>query len=234
VRKLVVPVRSFTPLTPRTRLLAVDASARDFSFHAGQAVWLRRCEAAERRPYSIASAPADLADAGRLEFLVGLERGGGPGPHLADVAPGTLLELEGPLGGFDLPRSTPGAPVLLVAGGTGIAPLRSMWRELLARSDGGPISVVYSARASQDVAFLSELRALEEEARIRLGITITGEDPAWSSMRGRITSAILAAHLPRPADTRCAVCGPAAFVHHVIEALHALGVRDIHIATERW
>jgi NAD(P)H-flavin reductase len=230
---IVVPVKRFTEMTPRTRLLTLDADATAFSFHAGQAVWLRRRGHPEGKPYSIASAPADLVESGILDFLVGIEDEG-PGPHLADLTPGSLVEMDGPLGGFDLPQSVASAPVLLVAGGTGIAPLRSMWRELLAHPDASSVSLVYSARRALELAFLPELRELERRGRIALSVTITGTDLEWSGGRGRLTSETIARHLVSAADTRCAVCGPGAFVAHVIDILVRLGVPARHIATERW
>jgi NAD(P)H-flavin reductase len=233
-RPLILPVREFRGLTPRTRLLTLEAAGVVFAFHAGQAVWLRALSRAGRKPYSIASAPADLAAHGVLDFLVGLEEDGRPGEHLGEVAPGALVEIEGPLGGFDLPRSVPGAPVLLVAGGTGIAPLRSMWREQVARHDGSPLAVVYSARWPPDLAFLPELRDLEARGLLRLAVTITGTDEQWAGTRGRLTEASIAGLLLAPADTRCAICGPASFVTHVETLLRQLGVPPVHIARERW
>jgi NAD(P)H-flavin reductase len=221
-------------MTPRTRLVTVNANAEDFTFHAGQAVWLRRLERAERKPYSIASAPADLEECGTLDFLVSLEDDAAPGVQLGDVERGGMIEMEGPLGGFDLPKSVPSAPVLLIAGGTGIAPLRSMWRELLAHPDAGAVSVIYSARSSQELAFLSELRALDRQGRLRFSVTITGSDEGWGGVRGRLSQDPIAAYLTSPADARCAVCGPASFVASVGDMLLRLGVPPVHIATERW
>jgi ferredoxin-NADP reductase len=221
-------------MTPRTRLVTVGDVAADFTFHAGQAVWLRRLGHQDRKPYSIASAPADLQKYRSLDFLVALEDEGEPGPQLGDVDIGSVIEMEGPLGGFDLPKSVPSAPVLLIAGGTGIAPLRSMWRELLAHHDATLVSVIYSARSSQELAFLSELRDLERQARIRLVVTVTGSDESWSGDRGRLSENPIAELLTSPADARCAVCGPASFVATVSKILLRLGVPPAHVATERW
>jgi ferredoxin-NADP reductase len=230
----VLPVRSFAPLTPRSRLLSLEAGAGEFAFHAGQAVWIGRPGLDERKPYSIASAPADLARGQALEFLVGLEDDGEAGPHLAGIGPGGLVEVEGPLGGFDLPPSAPNAPVLLVAGGTGIAPLRSMWRELLAHDRPPPIAVIYSARTAEQLVFVEELRALERAGGLALTLTVTGADPSWGGTMGRVSTEMLAARVPAPAVTRCAICGPAAFVAHVGHVLTRLGVPLAHISTERW
>jgi CDP-4-dehydro-6-deoxyglucose reductase len=222
-------------MTPRTRLLTLAVSPADFFFHAGQAVWIRQSTHAARNPYSIASSPSDLVIGGVLEFLVGLDESAmSAGHHLDGLAAGSSVEIEGPMGGFDLPHSIPSAPVLLVAGGTGIAPLRSMWRELIAHPDASSMSVVFSARSARNLPFLSELRALERNNRIRFAVTITGKDEEWDGARGRLTREVLAEHLTSPLATRCAICGPAAFVSHVVQILTALGVPAVHIATERW
>lgn len=215
-------------------MLTLGVDGFNFAFHAGQAVWLRKAGARERRPYSMASAPTDLSDAGVLDFLIGLERDGDLGPHLSGLDRGSVVEIEGPFGGFELPVSTPESPILLVAGGTGIAPLRSMWRERLACGDPSPLTVIYSARSSLDLAFLPELERLQHAGRIDLTVTVTGSDNEWSGGRGRVTSDALERHLAAPARVRCAVCGPASFVAHVAQTLSELGVPDGHVATERW
>lgn len=229
-----LPVRAVEQATPRALAVALDSHAASFAFRPGQAVWLGRRDQAVRKPYSIASAPDDHRRHGALEFLVGLEDTGHPGAHLANLAKGTLVEMAGPLGGIELP--TPGSPgeVMLVAGGTGVAPLRSIWRELLAHPPAPPLSVVYSARRSEDFAYGDELRQLHREGRARVAMTITRDDPAWEGLRGRVTAELFARHLVRPGDARCAICGPAAFVAHVAHALTRLGVPLAQIATERW
>jgi NAD(P)H-flavin reductase len=230
-----LPARGFTRLTSRAGLLRLWADAADLAFHAGQAVWLGRHGLCDRRPYSIASAPGDLLRDHVLDFLVGLEENDEPGPHLAGLEAGTLVDVEGPLGGFDLPPGDPRSPVLLVAGGTGVAPLRSMWRQLAVHAkDRPPIAVVYSARRADDMAFVPELRQLADRGAIGLTLTVTGQDPEWNGARGRVTTAMLAAHVPSPAAARCAVCGPTAFVTHVVLALESMGVSSERIATEKW
>jgi NAD(P)H-flavin reductase len=232
---MTLTVRHVQTLTERTRLLTLDAGGSAFAFHAGQALWLQRAGSGVRRPYSIASAPSDLRRSGALEFLVGLDERDPSGTHLFEAAAGSHVEVEGPLGGFDLPASVPGAPVLLVGGGTGIAPLRSMWRELLSGGSGRtPIAVVHSARTSQELAFRQELAGLEARGRVRVAVTVTGTDPGWQGHRGRVTEQLLSDHVPAAGETRCAICGPGLFVEHVVAILRGVGVPALHIATERW
>lgn len=224
----------YTETTPRTRLLTLRTEPEGFAFHAGQAVWLGRPDTPERRAYSIASAPGDVARRGELDFLIGVERNSVTGTPLGGVVPGDQVEVEGPFGGFELPSSIPHAPILLIGGGTGIAPLRSIWRECLGNDDTARPTVVYSARSSTDLVFLDELLSLQRINRLDLSVTITGSDREWSGERGRLTDASLERHVVAPREVRCAICGPAAFVEHVAATLRALGVPGVHIATERW
>ena len=90
-----------------------------------------------RKPYSIASAPWEVTKSGIMQVLVQVEDSGGLDPHLELASPGTLLDLEGPFGSFGLPERVD-RPLLFVAGGTGIAPLRSMLIEHLSRPTSAP------------------------------------------------------------------------------------------------
>jgi ferredoxin-NADP reductase len=109
-----------------------------------------------------------------------------------------------------------------------------MWRELLSRGDASSISVIYSVRSPQELAFLEELQSLERRRAIRFEVTITGDRGEWTGGRGRLTARLLEAHLVTPGDTRCAVSGPAAFVADVGQLLLGLGVPPRHVVTEKW
>lgn len=225
--------RSFQAVSARARLLRVDLGGQPFRFRAGQAAWIGRHGQPLRKPYSIASSPSDLARTGALEFLVGLEPDGEPGAHLAGVGRGTPVDVQGPFGGFRLPP-VEGRPVLFVAGGTGIAPLRSMLHDLLGRTAPPSIALVYSARTAEELAFVPEFRRLAADGSLDLTLTLTGRPPAhWSGSRGRVSRATLSRHVT-PGRTVCAVCGPPAFVDHVVRALDELGVARDRIATERY
>jgi ferredoxin-NADP reductase len=122
----------------------------------------------------------------------------------------------------------------MVAGGTGIAPLRSMMIEAL-RQPGPPrISVVYSARSIDELAYRAELEALAAARRIALVLTVTrDEGSGWTGMRGRIDRKMLAAALP---GTRvwCLICGPQAMIADVKASLSVLGVPDSQVGIERY
>ena len=143
-----VPLVSVTVATPRSRLVTLDLRERPFDFRAGHAVLIGARDVAPRRPYSIACSPERARETSSLELLIALEPDGELGPHLAGVAPGAAVDLEGPLGTFVFPADPPAQPLLFVAGGTGIAPLRAMIDHVLRSTPVG----------STDAAVASDVR----------------------------------------------------------------------------
>lgn len=190
-------------------------------------------EGAERKPYSIASSPAELRRNGSIEFLVETEPDGQARPNLEGVQPGSRVAIEGPVGGFVLPRRLP-RELVFVAGGTGIAPLRSMIASALARPKPPSMTLVYSARTPDEFAFLGEWRRLSRQGRIRLFATVTREaDRTWRGRRGRIQQAWINAFVRRR-HPLCFVCGPEAFVGRMIEMLRTAGIPARRIRREQY
>ena len=186
-----------------------------------------------RKPYSIASAPWELAKTGHLRVLAQVDDTGSPDPHLELAGPGTLVDLDGPFGSFGLPENTRDG-LLFVAGGTGIAPLRSMLVERLSRPTNMPIAVVYSARSPEEFAFRAELDALRLAGRIGAHFTVTrDQDGSWPGRRGRIDEALLRDALPST-SSHCLICGPPPLVADTQQLLKRLGVPDDRVLTERY
>jgi ferredoxin-NADP reductase len=215
-------------------MLRLDLGDSGFSFAAGQAVMAGLHGSPLRKPYSIASAPAEAAGRGFIELLVQVDDSGGPDPHLELAARGTPLDIEGPFGTFTLPASVAGARILMVAGGTGIAPLRSMLVQALDVDPSPIVHVVYSARVVDELAYRDELTQLADDGRITLTMTVTRDsDTAWAGERGRIDRRMLAAALPQP-DPWCLICGPPALVADVTAALTELDVPAERVSVERY
>lgn len=224
---LTVPVRHCTIATPRTRFINLDLTDQSFTFSAGQAVMVGIHGSPLRKPYSIASAPWELAKTGVLQLLAQVDDTGAPDPHLELASPGSLIDLDGPFGSFGLPAAFDHAPLLFVAGGTGIAPLRSMLMDRLSRPRVPQIALIYSARSVDEFAFRSELAAIEASGRIVTYFTVTrDEQTSWPGRRGRISEALLKEALPST-DAVCLVCGPPQLVTDASGLLQKLGVREI-------
>jgi NAD(P)H-flavin reductase len=229
------PILDIVHITPRSRLLAIGLLDDIFHFAPGQALLLARHEEPEKRPYSIACSPERAKETSSLEVLIALDADGNIGSHLPAAAPGTLVDIDGPFGSFVLPSNPSDSRLLFVAGGTGIAPLRAMIDHVLRRGPPQRLSVLYSARRSDEFAFIEELREHERQHRIELHQTVTREDrPEWAGGRGRIGRKHFEAVLHDPAHTLCFVCGPPAFVGESMATLLSLGVPGDLIRTEGW
>lgn len=229
---ITVPVRQVAHATPRTRIINLDLNAIALPFRAGQALMIGLQGSPLRKPYSIASAPWEVAKTGAMQVLVQIDDSGSLDPHLELAAPGTQLDVEGPFGTFHLPSESDRRPMLFIAGGTGIAPFRSMIMERLASPGVARVVLVYSVRAPEEFAFRPELEALRSADRIVPYFTVT-RDTTWSGRRGRIDDGLLKEALPS-SDANCFVCGPPQLVHDSIALLRSIGVAEAQIQTEKY
>jgi ferredoxin-NADP reductase len=218
--------------TPRVRTIVLDLP--DWPGHrAGQHLDVRlTAEDGYRaeREYSIASAPGEPVG-------ITVERldDGEVSPYLCDVLrPGDGLELRGPIGGYFVWDSRDGGPLLLVAGGSGIVPLRAMVRHRQRSGSDVPVRVLYSSRTLQDVIYRAELDELANG--IEVVHTLTREQPSgWSGYARRVDAELLD-EVAWPADdgARAFVCGPTSFVEAVADGLVELGYAPGRVKTERF
>lgn len=240
---LIARVDSVRRATPSARIVRVALEV-EFPFVAGQAVLLGPAESSERVPYSIASGPEESAADRHLEFLIKVDAHERWGSSVfPPLRRGARLSISGPAGTFTFPPDAPEHSYLFIAGGTGIAPVRSMLHHALAREQGElsradgirrQISVLYSARTPQDFAYGPELRRLARRGEISLVLAATREStPRWRGKRGRIVPGELAL-LVDDAATLCFVCGPASMVADVPLMLQELGIDRTRIRVEEW
>lgn len=228
----VLETRAVIRATPRTRIIHLDLDAQPFPFVAGQAVLVGLHGSALRKPYSIACSPGQAARAHALELLVQIDDADPANPHLERLTPGTPVDVDGPLGTFGLPLGVGDDDVILVAGGTGIAPLRSMLWDAIEHRPAQRIALIYSARSVDEIVYELELRELASSDRLDLRLTITREGPeSWLGPRGRIDAALVQS-LIRSSDTRCVLCGPRGMLADVTALLVAAGIRRDSIVTE--
>ena len=186
-----------------------------------------------QRSYSIASAPED----GYLVLTVERLEDGEVSPYLVDeLRPGDELELRGPIGGYFVWEEALGGPLLLLAGGSGIVPLRSMLRHRAAVESTVPVRLLYSARTLDDVIYREELAHQPAGNGIDIRFTLTRAQPeGWSGYRRRIDRELLE-DVAWPPEERplVYVCGPTAFVEVAASTLVDLGHDPGRIKTERF
>ncbi|HET9469271.1 MAG TPA: FAD-binding oxidoreductase [Vicinamibacterales bacterium] len=229
-----LPIREAVAATPRAHIIKLDLQGNTFPYLAGQAAYLQPQGVEKRRPYSIASAPEETAQHGLIEFLVQTASNGSSGLTPEQIRPGTPVVLEGPLGSFTFPAHPKEHRFVFIAGGTGIAPLRSMlWHALLTERDGH-VALVYSVRSPEEFAYMQEFQRLEDEGRIDFRHTVTrAATEGWSGRQGRIDVRCFDG-LIDPGKTLCFVCGPSALIGEIRPQLMELGVSEDQIRIENW
>ena len=186
------------------------------------------------RSYSIASAP----DGDLIEITVERLEDGEVSPYLDDVLRvGDKLELRGPIGGHFVWDVEDGGPLLLIAGGSGVAPLMAMIRRRAQLKSQIPTRLLYSARGFDDVFYRDELaRRSETEPNLDVILTLTRSQPAgWSGQARRIDRAMIA-EIAWPLSDRplCYICGPTTLVEAAARFMVELGHDPARIKTERF
>ena len=221
--------------TPTTKSIVLELAS--WSGHrAGQHVDIRLTAEdgyQAQRSYSLASAPGDP----HLMLTVQRLEDGEVSPYLVDVLePGDPLELRGPIGGYFLWEQSLGGPLLLIAGGSGVVPLRAIARHHHAIGSPTALRLLCSARSLEDFIYRAELERLAQIADLQLDVALTRSWPDdWSGHRGRIDAALLErAGWAAPEQPLVYVCGPSGFVESVADTLVKLGHDPARIRTERF
>lgn len=205
-----------------------------FDFQPGQFAWLSTGHPVktEHHPISIASS-AELGPERRVEFSI-RNLGDWSGTRVPQVAPGSTMYLNGPFGGFSLDRE-PGQGFVLVGGGIGITPLRSMILTMRDRGDVRPVILFYGARDWNAIVYREELQALERQLNLKIVWVFEKPDPGWIGEKGYITPELLKRHLPAQFQRyQYFMCGPTPMMNAVEEHLATVGVPRTRIHSERF
>ena len=187
-----------------------------------------------QRSYSIASPPEDALLALAVERL----EDGEVSPYLTDeLRVGDKLELRGPIGGYFTWTVADRSPLLLVAGGSGVAPLMAMLRHRVAAGGTSPATLLFSSRSYEDILFREELdRLAAHDPSLRVVHTLTrSQPPGWTGYRRRIDVAMLEEVAGLPERGALAfVCGPTRLVEQAATDLLTLGYAANRVKTERF
>lgn len=229
-------IRRLAHVTPGMVSLHLDAPIGPY--RAGQHVDIRLTAPdgyQAQRSYSIASAPT----APDLELLIERIEIGEVSPYFYEVAAeGDVLELRGPIGGHFIWEPEDPKPVLLIAGGSGVAPLLSMLRHRAASGATAPMLLLYSARTWADVVYREELlgyAAADPGVEVVLAIT-RGASERPDDFGRRIDTPMIREVLDRWGylPGRVYICGSNAFVEAATQGLLAAAIPAGIIRTERY
>ncbi len=209
--------------TPTVRVLEIEPPA-GFQHEAGQYLVLRidTQDGPDLRPLSIASPPG----ASTIQLATRL----GPSSFkraLADLEPGTTVRISPARGRFRLDTKR---PAVIVTGGIGIAPVRSMLHHALAHGYEYPVRLLYGNRSPDEIAFyddLGELSATFPNLEISWVVsTYSGGLVEGTGMHlGHIDDHLLGRHVAALPDARYYLTGPAPMVADMRTLLRRAGVR---------
>ncbi len=214
--------------TPAIKTFVLEPET-DFSFHTGQFVELSVPGVGEA-PFTPSSDPAV-----KEEVEITIMKAGKITSMLHDMSPGETLGIRGPYGkGYPLDEFA-GKDVLILGGGVGLAPLRSLLFALFARIDDfNGVTIKYGARSPADIVYKRLVDGWAGKENVDLEITVDEGDKEWTGKVGVVTTII--ENLPVTVDnTACIVCGPPIMMKFTLLKLLELDFapKDIYLSLEK-
>jgi ring-1,2-phenylacetyl-CoA epoxidase subunit PaaE len=238
-------VRAVQPDTDEAMLVSFDVPAElaeTFRFQPGQYLTLRGDIAGQdlRRSYSICAAPADG------ELRVGVRKvPGGVFSNWVNTAlkAGDTLQVFPPQGHFTLPARAAGSAsrhVVGIVGGSGITPVLSIMKTVLAEEPDSRFTLIYGNRTTRSTMFKEEIEDLKNRYLTRLALhnVFSDEHTDTPLNTGRLDAdklgVFLRALVPAATIDEAFICGPHSFNDDVEAALKAAGVATERIHVERF
>jgi Na+-transporting NADH:ubiquinone oxidoreductase subunit F len=233
-RAALVQKRPLTHDILELRLRLIEPPVIEFT--TGQYVQLEsreyRGRKAVNRAYSISSIPSD---AGHLELIIRRVPEGICTTWIFDIVKeGEEISFSGPYGEFRL--SDTHAPAIFIAGGSGMAPIWAMLRQMRERRDPRPAWYFFGALTQRDLFFVEELRKLEGELGSFTFIPALSNEPPdtqWEGERGLITD-VVRRRIPDLPDREAYLCGSPGMIDACIKTLLDLGVEQNRIYYDKF
>jgi len=152
--------------------------------------------------------------------------------RIPDLKPGTPVLIDGPHGVFTSAGCS-SSKVLMIAGGIGITPIRSLAEEMIAT--GRDVILIYGNRNSPLIVFRKELEALAARSGNRLKIFhVMSDDPSWQGEKGRVDRDLITRLVPDLPERDVYLCGPPVMMKLVRTTLTGMGVASSRIHSERF
>ncbi|NMX60252.1 benzoate 1,2-dioxygenase electron transfer component BenC [Pseudomonas sp. WS 5079] len=239
---IAVPVPSSACKTGTTQFVATLASitrhadaALQVSFELdqapvflpGQYVNIGVPDSGQTRSYSFSSRPGDT----HASFLIKHVPGGLMSSWLERAQPGDSVPMTGPLGSFYLREVQ--RPLLLLAGGTGLAPFLSMLEVLALRGESRPITLIYGVTRDQDLVLVEALEAFAVRLP-NLTLVTCVADPQTAHPRQGYVTQHMAGDVLNDGDVDVYLCGPPPMVDAVREHFKHQGVSPASFHYEKF
>lgn len=220
-RRRTVELFEARPLSPTVRSLSFRYTDGDaLAFVAGQYIdlFVPTARLAQKRSYSIASRPIADERPGRFEIAVTRVEHGAASEALHTMPLGTTMHADGPNGVF-VRRDAPGDPLLFVAAGTGLSPLRAMIADAIARGDDRPMTLLFGCRSEEHVLWREELDAWRADHGVEIIVTLSRPSSSWTGRVGYVQKHVVDIARSLPARAHAYVCGLEKMVDDVVRLL---------------
>jgi sulfhydrogenase subunit gamma (sulfur reductase) len=164
-----------------------------------------------------------------LEFAV--QRAGRVTNALHRLGVGAEIGFRGPFGNSFPLDYLAGKNLVFVAGGIGLAPLRSLiWNVIDTRDKYGKVDIIYGARSPTDLVFKYDLEAWEKDKSVNMTTTVDREAEGWTGNVGFVP-AVTEKVAPSPKDAVAIVCGPPVMIRFTFPVLEKLGFTPENMIT---
>lgn len=198
---------------------------QNFSFLPGQVAQFGVLGAGEST-FAIASPPSQKE---YLQFSV--MRAGVVTSAIHELYEGDKVTLRAPMGCAFPTERWKGKNIVIIGGGIGMAPLRSLLLYMLDhRGDYGNITLIYGARTPADLCYEEERREWKERSDLNFTDTIDTEHPEWSGCVGLVPDVLEEARPPAE-NTVAITCGPPVMIKFTLHCLEKIGYKEEQVFT---
>ncbi|NML18083.1 benzoate 1,2-dioxygenase electron transfer component BenC [Azohydromonas caseinilytica] len=216
-------------LSPSTISLSIKGEALNkLAFLPGQYVNLQVPGSSQTRAYSFSSLPRD----GEVSFLIRNVPGGLMSSFLTSLAKeGDQMTLTGPLGSFYLREIK--RPLLLLAGGTGLAPFTAMLEKIAAEGSEHPLHLIYGVTHDADLVEMEKLQDFAARIPNFSFTACVASDQSSYPKKGYVTQHIEPAHL-HDGEVDIYLCGPPPMVEAVSQFIRERGIQPANFYYEKF
>ncbi|TAK34311.1 MAG: hydrogenase [Chloroflexota bacterium] len=183
--------------------------------------------------FGIGEAPFDISSLGHrkagIEFAI--RRVGTVSRGMHELQVDDVVGVRGPFGNTFPMHEYKGKDLVIIGGGIGMAPMRSVINYIMDfRDDYGDVFILNGARSPQDLVFKPEFEIWQSSPRTRLELTVDRGDESWKG-RVDLIPTVVAEVKPSPKNAVAIICGPPIMIKFTLQQLKKLEFGDDQIVT---
>jgi predicted ferric reductase len=180
------------------------------------------------------SSGGEVEPGGAIQFTI-RDLGDWSGQKVPNLKAGDRVWVDGPYGVFTIDHEQAQGFVLL-GGGVGITPMRSIIHTMLQREDYRPVTLFFAANLEEDLTYRKELEQLAQKySHIQVVFVLSKPGSGWTGETGRVNREILERYLPRQWQRfMYFICGPEPMMDALEKLLVEMGVPSDQVQTERF